>query len=182
MLGSCNMIIINELGFNFAHTSCWFFICICFCICIAIGIWLCICIGFCIDIYFCFCISICISPCICILKGNSLAAILWPWTVGWAQPSRRGSGATSLLHCTTLLHSVHQAVQGHPHLHCLQSWHRSYLAHIGTSSTLSPHVIDSGLEPELKALLSKNILRYMKTLHIYRIVHQQSAQILFCCN
>ena len=43
--------------------------------------------------------------------------------------------------CWTLLHcmcTVHQAVQGHPHLHCLQSYHRSYLAHIGTSSTLPP--------------------------------------------
>ena len=78
------------------------------------------------------CVEICV--CVCILKGNTLS--LWPWTVGWAQPSRRGSGAS--LHCARRCSTVHQAVQGHPHLHCLQSYHRSYLAHIGTSSTLPP--------------------------------------------
>ena len=44
----------------------------------------------------------------------------------------------TLLHCARLHSTVHQALQGHPHLHCLQSYHRSYLAHIGTSSTLPP--------------------------------------------
>ena len=114
---------------SFCFFSCgWFYICICFSLFVLVLSSI-----FPLASVFVIC-CVCLSICVCILKGNTLS--LWPWTVGWAQPSRRGSGAS--LHCARRCSTVHQALQGHPHLHCLQSYHRSYLAHIGTSSTLPP--------------------------------------------
>ena len=129
----------SEFCFSFCFYSCgWFFICTCFCICI--GVFVCIGIYFCIGVLVIF--SVCLSNCICILKGNTLtlngglSATFKTWLRCSTPPYSTMLHSTLLCLGTPLGSTVHWALQGH--LHCLQSYHRSYLAHIGTSSTLSP--------------------------------------------